>query len=357
MKKILIFMMVFCLIFSMSACGKPSDTVDPDAEVEFLVVLITDKNGLGDEGLNDSCWRGLQNATMELGVNVDFVTPKNGYADAIKEAVEMHPDLIICPHQETADVLAAVAGEYVDQLFVTFDAELPDNFNVTTAIFNKEERGFLAGAIAALCNKSKVVGFIGFSDVESTASFQYGFTGGVVSTDKTVYISTNNVKSDIGSKGVKQTAVAQCKLGADILFHVVGRNGTSVLDAADERNFKVISLSVNESMQMPDSVLCIIAQNGEKIIYDIVKRLVEGTFDGSNINYGISDDAFVIYNNAENISEENLLRIEEIQQAIKDKEIVVPYDSASYQSFMNGGQTTDDSDIGIINENPEMDIQ
>ena len=174
MKKIITLLLILCMVFAMASCGKPSDTVDPEAEVEFLMVLITDKNGIEDNSLNESCWTGLQKAEIDFDVKVEYIEyDEAGYAKCFEEAVEMDPDLIICPNPDMAPVLTAVASQYMDDLFVIFDAEIPDAFNVTTVYFNPEQRAYLAGVAAALTSEENIVGFIGAESNELSDKYLY----------------------------------------------------------------------------------------------------------------------------------------------------------------------------------------
>lgn len=345
------------LLFTAIGCSSPDDTVDPDAEVQFLIVLVTDRSGI-DYGVNASCWAGLQRAAEELeaSINVEYLDgSKMSYADCFKEAVDMEPDLIICPSSDMAGVLAAVAEQYIDDLFIIFDAEIPDAFNTTTVSFNPEQSAYLAGMVAALCTESDVVGFIGSEANELSYRYLYGFTAGVVNTSHSVYISTNYINSTNDSRKAKETAVAQFKLGADVIFHAAGSAGTGVVTAAAERGFKAITLLPEQAVSNPDAVLCTIAKNGEKICFDIVKRLTEGTFDGSTLSYSIAEDAFYVDNSQGNISEEDMQFIDEQIEKIKNG-MVVPYDNISYQTFINDGEPLPVDESDIINTDPEMDI-
>lgn len=342
MKKFIAILICILMVFGMTACGGQHDAIDPETIAECKIVLITDKNMLGDGGLNDSCWEGLQMADEEFeDLSVECIESEENYNESLEDAVDLDPDLIICPSADMADALREDAAKYEGSIFVVFDAELPDAYNVTTISFNKEQIAFLAGVAAAMTTKNNVVGFIGGENNESSSKSLYGFTAGVVSTNKKCFISTNYIGADGSVSQAKQTAVAQFKLGADVIFQVLEAKGNGVMKAADERGFKTISLFPNYAKQHPDSTLCTIAKNGKTICYDLACRMMQGGFDGSTITYGLAQDAFYVDNAGGFISEEVMQNIDAYIDAIKAGGYVVPYDNATYQTFVSQNITPD----------------
>ncbi len=360
MRKIIAIILCLCLAFSLAACGGQKDAIDPDTVAECLIVLVTDKNLLGDNGLNDSCWEGLQLAEAEFDdLTVKCIESKGNYNESIEDAVDLDPDLIICPTADMAEALKTDAPGYEGSVFVVFDAELPDIFNVTTIYFNKEQTAFLAGVVAAMTTKNNVVGFIGGEQSEGAAKSLYGFTAGVVSTNKNCFISTNYIGADGSVSQAKQTAVAQFKLGADVIFQVLEAKGTGVMKAAGERGFKTISLYPNYAKQYPDSSLCTISKNGKSICYDLACRMMQGTFDGQPITYGLAQDAFYVDNAGGFIPEEVMANIDAYIDAIKAGGYVVPYDNATYQDFVSKNLTPDEiitTDQAVTGGATESDV-
>jgi basic membrane protein A len=352
MRKIIAIIICLSLALSCAACGGQKDAIDPDTVANCLIVLITDKNMMGDGGLNDACWEGLQAAADEFeDLSVKYVESKESYSESIEEAVDMDADLIICPNADMAEALRTDAAGYEGKIFVVFDAEVPEAENVTTISFNKEQSAFLAGVVAAMTTEKNVVGFIGAENDANVGKSLYGFTAGVVSTNKKCFISTNYLGKDGSVSQAKQTAVAQFKLGADVIFQLLDAKGAGVMKAADERGFKTISLNPQFAKQHPDSSLCVISPNGRSICYDLAARMMQGTFDGSTITYGLANDAFCVDNMSGFISEEVMSRIETYIAAIKAGGYIVPYDNATYQEFISKNLTPDEliTDEGEIN--------
>ena len=352
MRKLLVALLSITMIFGLAACGGQKDAIDPDTIANCLIVLVTDKNMMGDGGLNDACWEGLQAAADEFpDLSVKYVESEESYSESIEEAVDMDADLIICPNADMAEALKTDAAGYEGKIFVVFDAEVPEAENVTTISFNNEQRAFLAGVVAAMTTQKNVVGFIGSQSDVNVGKSLYGFTAGVVSTNQKCFISTNYLNKDGSVSEAKQTAVAQFRLGADVIFQLLDAKGAGVMKAADERGFKTISLTPQFAKQHPDSSLCVISPNGRSICYDLAARMMQGTFDGQAITYGLANDAFSVDNMGGFISEEIMSRIETYIEAIKTGGYIVPYDNATYQEFVSKNLTPDEliTDEGEIN--------
>ncbi len=341
MKKTLsLFLSLILVIYAclgLTGCGR-KDTVDPEKASDLSICMITDKNGLGDEGLNDSCLAGLNKAAEEhTNLTVEVVEPTTDYATAIADAVKLDPDIILCVSGDMGEVLKAVAPEYEDEVFIIFDADVPDQFNVTSVKFNPEQQAYLAGAVAALTTQNNVAGFIADEENELNVKYLYGFTGGVVSTNKKCYTTTNYIGAGATSRQAKETSVAQFKLGADIIFSVLSsstREGT--LKAADERRFKVVSLTSSADKLHEGSVLAAVQKNGEQVCYTIANRIINGTFDGSTIYFNMASDAFMITNPSGIITEKQMEKLTAISEGLKDGTVMAPYDYNTYTAFING---------------------
>ena len=106
MRKLLVALLCITMVFGLGACGGQKDAIDPDTVANCLIVLVTDKNMMGDGGLNDACWEGLKAAADEFAdLSVEYVESKESYSESIEEAVDMDADLIICPNADMAEAL------------------------------------------------------------------------------------------------------------------------------------------------------------------------------------------------------------------------------------------------------------
>lgn len=265
MKRFLAILLVItmCMGIGLGAtgCGR-NDTVDPDKAAELKIVMVTDKNCLGDKGINDSCWAGLQKAADEFkNLTVDVVEAKKEYALAIEDAVDEAADIIFCVSSDMAGALDLVASQHEDKVFVLFGAELPERFNVAAVKFNPEQKAYLAGVLAALSTKKNVAGFIADEENSLNTSYLWGFTAGLVTTNPKCFATTNYLGAGATTGQAKETAVAQFKLGADVIFNVLGADSREgAMQAADERKFSVIAMNSNVIYGHEEAILACIME-------------------------------------------------------------------------------------------------
>lgn len=91
-------------------------------------------------------------------------------------------------------------------------------------------------------------------------------------------------------------------------------------------------------------------------VFDVISKMVNGTFDGSDTVYTLADGAVGISDNAGNLSEDAQTAIEEYTAKITGGEIVVPYDWQPWydytQALSSGGAgvTVDEGTAGDADE-------
>lgn len=108
------------------------DAVHPP--LGYRVVLLTS----GDDAATRTLVAAVKAWAESELVRLDTVTapPVLGHIDAIVEAMELAPDLIICAGNGLVDALALVTASHLDQHFLVLGAQLPEpTVNVTAAIW------------------------------------------------------------------------------------------------------------------------------------------------------------------------------------------------------------------------------
>ena len=112
--------------------------------------------------------------------------------------------------------------------------------NVTSHQWANEQAGFLAGVAAATTTETGTVGFLGAVATDrGQEEYRAGFEAGVESIDPDIKILAAYL-ADFGYRqepydapeGARYVADLLYDAGADVIFHVAGRSGVGVLDAA-----------------------------------------------------------------------------------------------------------------------------
>ncbi len=345
------------LVVSLAACGDA--TLDANFVPENVdVIMVTDERGLGDMAFNDECWEGCERAADEFGINVYCIEPESSemYASKINEAVGMEPKLIICSGADMEYALMDIAAQNPEMKFAIMDTnEIGDN--VAGITFRDQDGAFLAGIAAAMSTESKIVSFIGGEQSVVADAFQYGFSAGVATVASDIYINTQYVGSTTDTDAARMLARAHEALGSDVIFQAAGAAGIAVIEAVQGyEGVMVIGTDIDQSYIAKDTVLCSVVKKADVAVFDVISKMVNGTFDGSDTVYTLADGAVGISDNAGNLSEDAQTAIEEYTAKITGGEIVVPYDWQSWydytQALSSGGAgvTVDEGTAGDADE-------
>lgn len=332
MKKLLTFLFTVATFGAIVSCG--SKTEEPVvAEPETKVAIVYSTGGKGDKSFNDSAYRGLERAKEELGISYSEYEPKDPSTEAKNQlaayAESGEYDLIVGVGFTINDSLLAVATDFPEQNFAIIDSvvDLP---NVASLEFKEHEGSFLMGAVAGLTTKTNVVGFIGGVQFPLIQKFEAGFEQGVkyVNPDAqivSVYIGGNNGFNDPAA--AKSKTEAEIQQGADIIYHAAGASGQGVFQAAKEAGVYAIGVDSNQDDVIPGTILTSMIKKVDNALFDVIKNVTEGKFEGKSVIFGIKEDGVgttdFALSRGKSVSEETIKRVEEISKEIADGKIVV----------------------------------
>ncbi len=329
-RKLTVILLVF-IVTALVGCGGADEDIQQEAPD---IILVTDESGLGDQSFNDACWAGCERGAEEFGLNVYCIESETGedYAAKITEAVGMAPQLIICAGADMEYVLFDIAAANPQQKFAILDTnEIGEN--VTGITFNEQEGSFLAGVAAAMTTESKIVSFIGGEQSVVLDRFQYGFAAGIATVSSEIYINTQYIGSFSDLEEARMLANAHEALGSDVIYQVAGAAGIGVIEAAESKGIWAIGVDIDQSYLAEDTVLCSVVKRADTAVYDVISKIADGTFDGTDTVYTLADGAMEISDNAGNLTEETKAVIEEYAEKIVNGEITVPYDWQTWYDY------------------------
>ncbi|SHI95418.1 nucleoside-binding protein [Dethiosulfatibacter aminovorans DSM 17477] len=356
-KRMLTLFLVLAMVFTLAFTGcTPEEPAEPEAPEEpsepetpeepeepetpeepaekFVIGMITDTGGLGDQSFNDSAYEGLLRAEEEFGVEVKILESESedDYGPNLSAFAEEDLDLIISVGFLMQSATDTAGKQFPDKNFAIID-ERVDLPNVAGLTFKEHEGSFLVGVIAGLTTESDVIGFVGGMQFPLIEKFQYGFEAGVksVNPDAEVLVNYTGSFGDVGLG--KEAALAQEQLGADVVYHAAGGCGIGVIQAAGEQGFWAIGVDQDQSALDPEHVLCSMIKRVDNATYMASKAIVEGTFDGSDFEFGLAVEGVGYSDNAGNLSEEIKTTADMYKTAIINGEIMVPYDLETFEAF------------------------
>jgi basic membrane protein A len=192
--------------------------------------------------------------------------------------------------------------------------------------------------IAAEKSKTGVLGFLGGMDIPLIHRFQKGYEEGAKSVNPKVVVIPNYVGVTDGAwnnpgKG-KELALAQIEKGADVIFTAAGNSGLGAFDAVEqygknaqgEANKFVIGVDSNQNAVKPGFVLTSMVKRVDNAVYDVVKEVLSGKFEGGFHVFGLEKDGVAYALDQYNkplISEKTLQDVEAAKTKIVDGEIKV----------------------------------
>ncbi len=282
-------------------------TGEAPAEAKIIAAMATDIGGLGDKSFNDGSYAGILQAQDELGVEARVVESKQqtDYVPNLSGLAEDGAKVVFAVGLLMADALVESASNNPGASFAGIDiwvdpASAPAN--VRGILFKEQESGYLAGVVAGLLTKEyasaspklnddNVVGMVLGMDIPPVERFQAGFYAGVKSVNPDCEVLSVVTGSFTDQAKGKEAALAMIEKGADIIFQIAGLTGLGAINAAKEAGVCAVGVDVDQNGVAPDTVITSAVKGVTQATYLTVKDVVEGSFAGGNITYGINEGA------------------------------------------------------------------
>jgi basic membrane protein A len=315
-------------------CGGGGDGRDAG---RLHVGLVFDVGGLGDKSFNDLAYEGLLRAHREFGVSYEYFEPTQSSEreGALRLFAQGDADLIVGVGFLFTDDIRAVAADFPEKHFVCVDFTWSPGDSVPPNLvglkFREEEGSFLVGALAAMVSGTGAIGFVGGMDIPLIHKFAAGYRAGArhVNTEIRVLINYAGVTGDAfknPSKG-KELALAQYDQGVDIIFHASGSTGLGVFEAAREKRKLAIGVDADQSAEAPGHILTSMVKKVNVMVFEEIRRAVEGRFEGGVRVLGLRDEAVGYVRNESNsqwLTPEMVARLDRLRDGIIAGHIRVP---------------------------------
>ncbi|MEP6902227.1 MAG: BMP family ABC transporter substrate-binding protein [Actinomycetota bacterium] len=338
---LLLLAVVFSLLFS--SCGSRTEA---KKQCQIKVGIVFDIGGKNDRSFNAAAWDGVRRAERDLPICLYDVEPGNptSIEPAMRAFAEKNFDLIIGVGFAQGPIMQKVADDYpnikfaiIDGVIMEADGKTPKK-NVASLVFREHEGSYLVGMIAASKSKSGVLGFLGGMDIPLIHRFETGYEEGARSINPNIKIISNYVGITDSAwnnpgKG-KEIALAQIEKNADVIFTAAGNSGLGAFDAVeqygkndqDEAKKFVIGVDSNQNMVKPGFVLTSMVKRVDNAVYDVVKEVLSGKFEGGFHVFGLDKDGVAFSmddNNKGLIPDEVLKKVDDAKQKIINGEIKV----------------------------------
>jgi basic membrane protein A and related proteins len=331
-----------------SACRKQSETAKPEDTKQsatqaaektpqaktLKVGMATDVGGRGDHSFTDSALRGLElwsagkkfeggsykdatpedlkeSLTQDLasrGIAPVGITPvvlqtkvAEDYEPNLQLLVDQGVDLAVGVGFSLENAVETVAKRNPESKFLLIDSPLVGSDgktyslpNVRTVVFQEQEGSFLVGALGGLVSQSGRLGFVGGVEVPLIRKFEAGFRAGVVATNPKSTVLVNYTGSFNNVAAGKQIAQDLIAKGVDVIYHAAGSDGLGVIQAVKEardagKTVFAIGVDSDQSHLAPDAVLTSMVKRVDLAIYEAVRDLSQGKFQGGDVSLGLKE--------------------------------------------------------------------
>ena len=260
------------------------------------VGLVTDVGKVDDKSFNESAWNGVQKAAKEFGLQATYIETQQptDYEKNIAQFADEGYDLIVTVGFMIGDATKAAADKYPKVKFVIVDFSYdPPISNVTGLVFSEDESGFLAGALAALMTKTKVIGGVYGKEIPPVIKFRKGFEAGAAYIDPKVKVLGTYIDSFTDPVKGGEVAKSQMAENADVIFGAGGKTGNGALVAAAQKGVYAIGVDTDQYYTLPevkDVLLSSAMKRVDVAVYTAIKNAVEGKFKGETMVFTVAND-------------------------------------------------------------------
>lgn len=313
-----------------------------------LTLCIGRKNDLS---FQQSAYEGTVMIQEQLGDKYEVNVVEMGddttkWQAAFYDAADSGADIIVGTGYQNKENFETIPLEYPDTKFILFDQDVDYSIdgldNVLSVLFDSNQSGFLAGAVASYytvgenaANTDKTIGFVGGIESTTINDFLVGYAEGAHYVDPETKILTAYVGDFMDTAKAKDLANAQISEGADIVFQVAGGAGNGVIEAASEKD-GIMAIGVDSDQyealagtNLQASVITSSLKRLDNALFKICSDFAEDETSvpfGTVATYGLEDNAVgIVFNDnlKASIGEENVANVEEILSKIQNGEIVV----------------------------------
>jgi basic membrane protein A len=337
MKKSIAFLVVLSFVFGLTICYSAAIP---------KIGFVTGTGGLGDKGLNDLTYAGVQKFNKNQA-QIDVVEPKE-IADCLiyikKFAQAKNYAVIVGVSFDNQDAITAVAPEYPNQKFIICDSVV-NKPNVTSAGFKAEQTGWQMGTLAGLLvKKGKLpnarnknsIGFIGGMDVPLINEFAAGYFAGAKYVNPDINIFISYVGSFADPSKATELATGMYDRGADIILNCAGGSGLGIFTAAKKVKGYALGLETNQNSLAPDNIIASATRQWATLVYDLTNAAISGKLKSGVITYGIKEKSLKIERSGSNITVEPAImnQTEDLCQMVAGGKLVLPSELKGVDGFI-----------------------
>jgi basic membrane lipoprotein Med (substrate-binding protein (PBP1-ABC) superfamily) len=222
----------------------------------FKVALIT-PGSIADAAWNSAAYQGLLRIRDSLGADISHVeagTPAS-QEEALRTYAAQGYDLIIGNGFEFQEPSERVSEQYPRPVFaVNSGARLKGR--VVPLVFQIQEATYLAGMVAGGLTKSGIIGFVGGVELPPVAAGYRGWVNGARAVRPDIQSRVSYLNNWDDAAAGREAALAQIRLGADMIHHNADAAALGVFQAVKESpNVYIFGANADQRALAPERVI------------------------------------------------------------------------------------------------------
>jgi basic membrane protein A and related proteins len=321
------------------------ETEAPDME-PVQVGLVTDIGKVNDGTFNEFAHAGATRAAEEFGLDYRYIetVAQADYEANLQTFINEEYEVIITVGFLLEDANLAAAQANPDITFIGVDQFFADENaapNLVGIQFREDQAGFLAGAMAGMMTETGTVGVVAGLEIPPVVRFRNGFDNGARYVFPDINLLGTYVPSFTDSAQGITTAQQMLGEGADVIFGAGGQMGSAAIAYAAQEGAYVIGVDQDEynttfergATPGVENLLTSAVKRVDVAVYDQIRQVLEGTFEGDGIvlyeaaNDGVGYADF--HEAADAIPDSVKQRMQEILTKLADGSLTTGVDPAS----------------------------
>jgi len=210
-------------------------------------------------------------------------------------------DLVIAGSFLLTDAVTAAAAARPSGRFLLVDPLLMPaaRSNLAVISFREDQAGFLAGALAAMVSRTKVLGGVYGPEVGAMTRYRKGFETGAATIDPAitvlgVYQPAADGRPFGNAEWGQEQASSWLSRGADVIFGAGGSTGEAALLPAAKSHRYCIGAGGDEFLTVPSAQACLLTSaliHPDQAVETAILSAAEGHWTSGSQVFGIQEGA------------------------------------------------------------------
>lgn len=252
------------------------------------IAMVIDQT-ISDGGWGTSSYDAMTGAAGELGWDTAYSenVTQSDWVSTMQMYADEGYDVIFMPGNQYSDAVKQAASDNPDTRFIQLNSDaITDMENVECLVPDTLQIGQLAGALAALLTKSKIIGFIGAMEIDTTKSKLDGYTRGAQKIDPSIRVTSAYAGSFTDTAKGKEIGLTMLGDGMDVLFGDASAVENGAREAMSQKG-GTFDIGQPSDMGSADDpiIACSVVTDNQTLLASSLRSIEDGSF-GKKVTRG-----------------------------------------------------------------------